>query len=185
MVVPEHAVCRFNVERLVVRIERNHVVAVAYFVVGAPPVRCKHFRVLRQTPVVPCERIPNLKAGVLHTREQAVVRPVARKGEEVAAGLQHALTLARPAFGPLLILRWLEVVPLPTHERQSVGWIGDDGVNALVVKVRQYVKGVARVDEVCLHRHGPVTYSRSSTRGKPSSKRSAHACAFCVSPARL
>ena len=69
MVVPEHAVCRFNVERVRVRIERNHVVAVAYLVVGLPAVRCENFRVLRQTPVVPCERIPNLKARVFDARE--------------------------------------------------------------------------------------------------------------------
>lgn len=69
MLVSEHAVSAFNVERVRVRIKRYHIVAVAYLAVGLPAVRRENFGVFREAPVVPRERIPNLIAGVFNARE--------------------------------------------------------------------------------------------------------------------
>jgi len=69
VVVSEHRVRRFEVELLGVRVERYHVVAVAYLVVRPPPVRRQNLGVLGETPVVPGQRIPYLKARILNTTE--------------------------------------------------------------------------------------------------------------------
>ena len=148
MLIPKHTLRFLYVEPFRVRVKRYNVVPFAYFVVCPPPDRRQHFRVLRQTPVVPREGIADLEAGVLDAREQSVMRPVARKGQQVATGFQDALTLARPLLAPFLIFLRLKVVPIPPHEREAIRRVGNDGVNAVVVKVRQCVKRVTRVDHV-------------------------------------
>ena len=81
MVVPIHLPRGFDVERLGVGVERYHVVAVAYLVVGPPSIRGENFRVLRQTAIVPRQRITNLETRVFHARKQPVMGSVATEGE--------------------------------------------------------------------------------------------------------
>jgi len=130
MLVAKHFVGRFDVEHLCVGVERYHVVTVANLAVRSPPVRRKHFRILRQAAVVPRQRVPNLKARVLDARKQAVMGPVPREGQQVPAGFQHPFHFTRPFLAPLLVFLWLKVVPVPTHERQSIRRVGDGGVDA-------------------------------------------------------
>ena len=95
-----------------------------------------------------------------------------------ACKIDELVALPRPGSGEACL-----TVRDVRHEVEAVGWIGYDSMNRLVGEVGEYVERVAGVYGVRVHRYGPVTYSRSSTRGKPCSKRSAHACVFCVSPA--
>jgi hypothetical protein len=113
--------------------------------VRPPPVWGQHLSILRQTTVVPRNRIPHLKARILDARKQPMVRPVATKRQQVPAGTQDTQTLTRPRLTELLIFLWREIVPRASHERQTVGRVGDDGVRGVLRYLREPVETVAFV----------------------------------------
>jgi hypothetical protein len=109
--IPKHTVRFLYVELFGIRVKRHDRIARFYLVVFLPSVRRQHFRIFRQTPVVPGDRIPNLKARVLDARKQAVMGSIAREREQVATGLQHAFDLARPFLTPRLVFFRFKIIP--------------------------------------------------------------------------
>lgn len=76
--------------------------------------------------VHPSNHVPNLKARVLDVHAHAVLGARTGERQQVTSWLEHS-----QALGPRLNVRHI-VVPMLTHEAETVGRVAHDGIHAVV-----------------------------------------------------
>ena len=109
--------------------------------------RLRDVQRLRETAAVnPINGISDFKAGVLDSACHPVVRAGSSKCQKMSAWFQNPQALSPE----LNIVGDARCVPLFSHEAEFIGRVGDDGINAVFLKIRQFVEAIS-VDNLSVH----------------------------------